>query len=401
MKSQSAESACTPAERTIAVRVMSTPRTVEIAITGRCNLRCSYCSHFNSDLDCGTDLPAAEWLDLFQELNALTVMRIVLEGGEPLCREDLPELIEGIIRNRMRFSILSNGALFTEEIASMAASSNRCESIQISIDGSEAAFHDVFRGRGSLEKAAAGIALLKQYSIPLTARVTIHNRNYDDLEKIAVMLLNKLSLPEISFNEVSFFGSCRDNSDQVQLSTNERSAAMRSLLQLEQTYGNRIKALAGPLIDAKIWYSMVKAYRENRKPQPYEGRLAACRKITNSIAIRSDGIIIPCIHLSHIELGRINTDDLAGIWRSHSELIRLRERNAPLRSFSFCSDCMYADYCPGGCPALAYSILGDDNHPNPRSCLRRFLEDGGKLPEEALFAHVPWDDVSGTCTPAA
>ncbi len=86
-----------------------------------CNLRCKYCSHFSGAGDVGRDLPAEEWLRFFEELNRCAVLNVTLQGGEPFCREDLEELIEGIVRNRMRFNILSNGTLITDEIAAFLA----------------------------------------------------------------------------------------------------------------------------------------------------------------------------------------------------------------------------------------------------------------------------------------
>ena len=38
------------------MQVMKTPKSVDIEITNRCNLRCTYCSHFTSAGDVGLDL---------------------------------------------------------------------------------------------------------------------------------------------------------------------------------------------------------------------------------------------------------------------------------------------------------------------------------------------------------
>ena len=39
-------------------------------------------------------------------------------------------------------------------------------------------------------------------------------------------------------------------------------------------------------------------------------------------------------------------------------------------------------YCTGNCPALAYTLTGEVNHPSPDACLRRFLEEGGQIPAQ-------------------
>ena len=78
------------------------------------------------------DLPTEEWLRFFEELNRSMVMDVCFQGGEPLMRPDLPELIQSVVRNGMRFSILSNGTLITDEIAQFLASTGRCDYVQVS-----------------------------------------------------------------------------------------------------------------------------------------------------------------------------------------------------------------------------------------------------------------------------
>jgi organic radical activating enzyme len=53
-------------------------------------------------------------------------MNVTLQGGEPFYRKDLNELVGGIVENRMRFNILSNGTLITDEMAALLASTGRC-----------------------------------------------------------------------------------------------------------------------------------------------------------------------------------------------------------------------------------------------------------------------------------
>jgi SynChlorMet cassette radical SAM/SPASM protein ScmE len=368
------------------MKVMRTPRSVELAITNRCNLRCKYCSHFTSAGDVNHDLPTEEWLQFFEELNRCAVMNVTLEGGEPFCREDLKELIEGIISNRMRFNILSNGTLITDEMAAFLASTGRCDGVQISIDGSMPATHDVFRGKGNFLRAIQGIRTLQKHHVHVSVRVTIHRQNVNDLEGIARLLLEEIGLPGFSTNSASFMGLCRRNAEQVQLTVAEHSLAMETLLKLTRKYSGRLSASAGPLADAKHWLEMERARREGRERIPGKGYLTACGGPIKKIDVRADGIIVPCVQLSHIELGRINKDNLRDIWQNNPELQRLRERRKiPLSDFEFCKGCDYINYCTGNCPALAYNILGEENHPSPDECLRRFLEEGGKLPDETLI----------------
>jgi radical SAM protein with 4Fe4S-binding SPASM domain len=91
--------------------------------------------------------------------------------------------------------------------------------------------------------------------------------------------------------------------------------------------------------------------------------------------------MVACSQLSHTKLGNVKKDSLREVWINHPELKRLRERrDMPLKDFPYCKDCGYIPYCRGGCPALAYTITGDENKPSPDACYRAFLESGGKLP---------------------
>lgn len=364
------------------MKIMRTPRSVDLDITNRCNLRCRYCYHFSGPGDVDQDLPKAEWLRFFQELNRCAVMNVTLAGGEPFFRDDLKELIAGIVDNRMRFSILSNGILLTDEMAAFLSSTGRCDGVQVSIDGSKPETHDACRGKGNFNRAIAGIRCLQKHHLPVQVRVTIHRHNVPDLEAIAMLLLDEIGLSGFSTNAASYMGLCRQNVEQVGLSVEDRTLAMETLLKLNRKYDNCISAQAGPLADAVRWTEMELARQKGKKRISTGGFLTACGCGMNKIAVRADGAIVPCTMLSHMEIGQINKDDLKDIWQNHPEMKKIRQRrNIPLNDYEFCKGCEYINYCTGNCPGLAYTITGKVNHPSPDACLRQFFEDGGKLPE--------------------
>lgn len=367
------------------LKIMSAPMSVELGITGNCNLRCKYCSHFSSSGEVDDDLSTSEWLQFFDELGRIGVFYMCIQGGEPFVRKDLKQLIEGIVKNRMRFNILSNGTLITDEMAAFLDSTGRCDSVQVSIDGSTSSVHDSFRGKGNFEKAIRGIEHLRNNDVPVDVRVTIHRQNVADLEKVAKLLLEDIGLPSFSTNSASHMGLCRKNADMVQLTHQERTLAMETLLELNDKYEDRISADAGPLADGRTWLRMEQARVDGLKSLPGCGYMVGCNGPKEKVGVRADGVIVPCILMSHIELGHINKDDFQEVWKGHPELKRIRTRHkVPLGSFDFCRGCDYVNYCTGNCPALAYTILGEDHHPSPDACLRKFLDEGGQLPEKGL-----------------
>jgi SynChlorMet cassette radical SAM/SPASM protein ScmE len=307
-------------------------------------------------------------------------MSVTLAGGEPFLREDLSILLKGIVRNRMRFSFLSNGILIGDEIAACIASTGRCEYVQVSVDGSCPEIHDSCRGQGSFDGAIRGLRTLQRHQINATVRVTIHRNNVHDLENIAHFLLDELGLPAFGTNAAGYMGTCRVNANDLLLNIEERKEAMATLLRLTAKYPDRISASAGPLAEGRVWRRMEEA-RVQGQPAFYNGgRLTACGCPSNKISVRADGAIVPCNMLTHITLGQINRDSLTDIWQYNPVLNQLRSRHTiPLTQFEFCAGCPYIPYCTGNCPGLAYALTGQVDHPSPDACLRRFLEAGGSI----------------------
>jgi SynChlorMet cassette radical SAM/SPASM protein ScmE len=360
--------------------LMRTPRSLDIEITARCNLRCRYCYFFNNPAVDYRELPTDEWLQFFAELGSLGVMTVTLAGGEPFIRDDLPILLEGLVRNRMRFTLLSNGTLIDDDIAAFIAGTGRCDHVQVSVDGSSAKAHDSCRGKGSFDGAIRGIRTLQRHRLNVTVRVTIHRNNVNDLEDIAHLLLEELDLPAFSTNSAGYLGTCRLNGADLLLNIEERQVAMATLLRLSERYNCRVSANAGPLADGRMWHRMEEARAQGAPAFPNGGHLTACGCPSSKIAVRADGAIVPCNMLAHMELGRINQDSLAEVWQTSPTLKQLRSRHTiPLTEFEFCAECSYSPYCTGNCPGLAYTLTGKIDHPSPDACLRRFLEEGGAI----------------------
>ncbi len=361
-------------------RLMRSPRSIDIDITTRCNLRCSYCYHFNSPGDVKEDLPPAEWLTFFKELGDLAVMEVSLAGGEPFFRSDIIDIVHGIVDNHMRFSIISNGTLITDALSQELAATRRCNTVQVSIDGASPIVHDSCRGSGSFHRAIAGIRCLQNHGIPVSVRVTIHHKNVHDLENIATLLLDQLDIPSFSTNAVGYFGLSQQHAADVNLTIEDRMIAMKTLLNLSNHYPGRISANAGPLAEARMFQEIEEALSRNQPGIEGRGFLTGCNCTWQTIAVRADGAIIPCTMLPHLEIGQINQDSLFDIWQNHPVLQHMRTRSSiPLSSFPYCKGCRYIPYCTGNCPAGAYAYFDEECHPSPEGCYRQFLAEGGSI----------------------
>ena len=360
--------------------VMRAPRKVHLDITARCNLRCRYCYFFANEQVLYEDLPTAEWLTFIDEMGRAGVMEAIIAGGEPFIREDLPELLDALVAARMRFSLLSNGGLITPELAAKVAATGRCNFVQVSLDAARPELHDAARGRGSWEGAVRGLRVLGEAGVNRTVRVTIHRHNVDDLEAVATFLLEDLGLSGFGTNAAGYLGACRQHSDSLLLTSEQRTQAMRTLVKLTERYPGRIQAAAGPLAEARMWREMEQLRQAGAPQSARGGRLTACGCVHAELTVRSDGAYVACSMLPQMVVGRINVDPLLDVWQHAPALIAMRTRSTiPLSSFAECAACGWQPYCTGNCPGLAYSLTGQVDHPSPDACLRRYVAAGGQL----------------------
>jgi len=353
------------------------PQSVDISLTGRCNLQCRYC-FYNDEMVRLSDLPTADWLAFFQELGDLAVQRVNLSGGEIFTRSDIFKLIDAVIDNRMRYSILTNGTLITEKtIAAFALGKRRrrLDSIQISIDGSCAEVHNKSRPPNSFGRAIHGLRLLLKADFPVTVRVTINHHNVDDLENIADLLLSDLGLSGFSTNEVEQMGSARCSGQSVLLTTNEREKAGRTLNMLNRRYVNRISATAGPLSISRHFADIEKQLAAGKTKMEGCGTLSSCGGSFSKLAILHDGTIVPCHLLPTLTMGRIGVTPLQAAWQHHPSINVLRQRShVLLSSLPSCTNCAFTGFCTGGCPAVTLASSGRLHTIDPASCYRQYLQ---------------------------
>jgi len=358
--------------------VSPTPRSLSISITGRCNLRCRYCFYAN-EMHALRDLSTGQWLEFFRRAREWKIFDISLTGGEVFTRPDLFELIDGIIENKMRYNLLSNGTLIDEgviEQLSRGKRKKRLDYIQISIDGSCAEIHNRSRP-DSFDRAVRGLKLLKENGFPLAVRTTINRHNLEDLENIAEFLLEDIGVSSFGTNEAMPIGTGCQSAKEIALSPRDQRRAMGIMKKLLQKYPGRLNAQAGPQAKLKMYDEMERARKgEKVKTNWKMGYLSACGCVFSRIDILHDGSIVPCCMLPGLKLGNIQRDPVDKIWQQHPVMRAMRDRRRiPMREVPGCEDCEWNPYCNGSCPGLAHQLTGDFNRANPEDCFRRFLRE--------------------------
>ncbi len=160
-------------------------------VTYNCNLRCKMCPFWKRITpDSSIDQEKA----ILKQVYDSGACSIAFEGGEPLLRTDLVEILAFSRSLPLHTSIITNGTLLESRIGEIAPYINGV--VYVSLDGLEKT-HDAIRGvGGSFRKAVSGICAAKE-KVAVTINTTIMAENVDEIEnlvKLSKELGTKISL---------------------------------------------------------------------------------------------------------------------------------------------------------------------------------------------------------------
>ncbi len=173
-------------------------------MTRRCNLTCIHCYAHAKTMADSDELSTAEGKALIDDLAAFGAPVILFSGGEPLMREDLPELAEYAVSKGMRAVISTNGTLITSEMAKTLKAIG-LSYVGISMDGMEE-IHDRFRGqKGAFQASLDGIRNCQAAGIKVGLRFTMNNINVNDIPAV-FKLLEDMNVPRICFYHLVYAG---------------------------------------------------------------------------------------------------------------------------------------------------------------------------------------------------
>jgi MoaA/NifB/PqqE/SkfB family radical SAM enzyme len=123
---------------------------VMLAVTDRCTGGCAYCAIPQRQ---SREMTLPEIVRLLTEAAAMGCQRLGVWGGEPLCREDLGDIVRHAKDLGMFVTVDTNGHLIPERDDDLAP----VDHLNISLDGDRRA-HDAARGPGTFDRTLRGIA---------------------------------------------------------------------------------------------------------------------------------------------------------------------------------------------------------------------------------------------------
>lgn len=324
----------------------SKPRWLLAELTYRCPLQCPYCANPLDYAAHSKELSTEEWKRVFSEARTMGAVQLGLSGGEPLTRQDLPELVAHARQLGYYSNLITSGYGLTEDkIVDLKAAG--LDHIQVSIQSPDKILNDFLAGTESYEHKKEVAHLVKKRGYPMVLCVVIHRPNIHQMRAILEMAV-ELDADYLELANCQYYGWALLNRDQL-LPTREQFTAAEAIAQAYKAQ------LAGKM---KIYYVV---------PDYYEERPKACMNGwgTTFLTIAPDGLALPCHaarELPGLDCPSVHDFSIQQIWEDSSAFNRFRGFDWMPEPCHSCPD-KEKDY--GGCRCQAYLMTGDMTATDP------------------------------------
>ncbi len=247
-----------------------------INITHNCNSQCITCYHWKEKSR--DELTVTEFSDVLCQLKALGIADLCFSGGEPLLRDDLPDIVHKACELKFdRIHIMTNGLLLTRERLEQLIESG-ISSVYVSLNGSENV-HDMTRGiKGAYTKTMDALRTL----------IELRNSKFPHLEINVTTIVMGLTIGEV----MDVANLCRQWSIGLSLSP----------LNTSRPWNASISADLRPMNQKQLDHTVRELHRIKRtNPSLIRAHHAALEYVRNYFADRKREDI-PC-YLGYLTIG--------------------------------------------------------------------------------------------------
>lgn len=317
-------------------------------ITPRCNLDCTGCYSRRPE-EPSVDLPLADMLLLVERLADRDVRRLVISGGEPFLRSDLPEIVQHAKAVGMEhIDVLTNGtAIAPQALAGLCGFVDR---VCVSFDGPSADAEALVRKEQRYAQLTDALRMIEQAGIPAHIIATIHARNMHDIPAYKA-LAEKLGAT-VSFS---------------MLSAPTTDPAVGELVPDDDALAELARVLFGSMM---------------LSTDPAGGPLgttlsvcALCGAGERNLSVAADGRLYPChmLHYDEMCMGSLldAPEDPDGLASATAAPCDNPFAGLTVDDIPDCAACDIRYLCGGGCRARAFYATGDPAQRDPYCTLMR------------------------------
>lgn len=334
-------------------RTKAPPRLIAWEMTRSCNLNCLHCRGSATEKHAPDELTTEEGERFIDSVAAFAKPILILSGGEPLQRHDVFRLAQYGTDKGLRVVLATNGTMLTPEIVRRMIEVG-IKRVSISIDGSNAASHDSFRGlEGAYDQALTGIEYLRSQGMDLQINSTVTKRNIREIPAIYDLALELEAVALHIFLLVPTGRGKEIEGDEI--SPEEYERILNWFYDRSKEKKLSLKATCAP-----HYYRIIRqrAREEGIKITPETHGLDAitkgCLGGSGFCFVSYRGDVCPCGYLPAVA-GNIREKDFKEIWFGSKVFQDLRD---PDLLHGKCGICEYRKVC-AGCRARAYAQTGN------------------------------------------
>ena len=270
------------------------PLEINIHITDRCNLKCTYCySNFYKRKN--KDISKENIFRIVDSFKELGVIEVSLIGGEPFLHPDFPEIVDYVKKQGLFCSAVTNGYFIEKHIET----ARKLDMICLSLDGPQKT-NDFTRGKGSFEKGIEALSLLQENNINRSVRATLQKNNLSCIEemkkigeKYGAILNFGLLFPQSSED-----GEVKTISKETPLDEAYRDV-LKEVIELKKKHPKRFFNSITNLNNALNWptsYTKYFLYEDDLNNYP-DFKSIPCFGGRTFATVDTDGKLYPCTNL--------------------------------------------------------------------------------------------------------
>jgi len=322
------------------------PVMVSFSVTRRCNLRCKHCYSESVEEPHPNELSTEEAKRVISEIAEAGARLIIFDGGEPLMRPDIYELISHARDVGLRPLMGTNATLITPEVARKLKEAG-LRALAISLDGADPKAHDEFRGvEGAWEQTMIGIENVKKASIPFQIAPTLRRGRVDEWLKVAEKAKELGAMAVEVFDYVST-GRGGENPD-LALTTEERRRFAEQYIARQRADDMVYRCIAIP----HLWVEIERTVPEEEVMMKFVR--TCCGAGIRYACVLYDGTVYPCMVLQ-VKAGDVREQSFVDIWYNSPVFATLRDRD---KLEGKCGSCEWRYIC-GGARCKAYIATGN------------------------------------------
>lgn len=316
------------------------PRWLLAELTYACPLQCPYCSNPLDYAKYPSEISTEDWKRVLSQARKMGAVQLGFSGGEPLTRQDLPELVQHARELGYYSNLITSGYGLDEEKIIQLKSAG-LDHIQVSIQASTQELNDHLAGTKSFQHKNEVARLVKKHGYPMVLCVVIHRENIHQMQQILEMA-EELGADYLELANTQYYGWAHLNRDLL-LPTKEQ---FQEAEKIAQDFKEKV---AGKM---KIYYVI---------PDFYEDRPKACMNGwgTTFLTIAPDGTALPCHsarELPGLDCPSVNDYSIEEIWNESKAFNFFRGDDWMKEPCRSCDE-KHKDF--GGCHCQAYLLTGD------------------------------------------